>query len=432
MQPEKVFKRYDVRGRYPVELDEEFMERMGKALGIFVQDNFGEKVVVSRDNKESYKSLKDSLINGITSTGVNVLDAGVGPTDFAAFHGQRNNAVSAQVTSSHMPLNFNGLKLMYPEGNGFVNEDLDRVKEIFREETFKTGKGSVSEIDDGDQAYRAEVIEFIEEFIQVEDRKIVLDTLGGAAEKFLPGIMEELGFDVVNIADEHEENPYYDPPNPKPEILDHIPDRVEKEGADMALATDMDGDRVAVYHGGKWISGDDIFCIFAQIFQGDVVASIDTSENLELFTDNVHYTRVGDPFVVDKMIEEDAGLSGEPNGHYCFPEFVNYNSGILAACLIASTDLEPLIDKIPEKKVEKSNIEAENKSTTMDKTVASIEKRYDVISDKDGVKFSYKDASVLVRPSGSSPIIRVKSEAENRESAREALEEAETLIRENI
>ena len=432
MQPEKVFKRYDVRGRYPEELDEEFMERMGKSLGLFVREKFREEVVVSRDNKDSSKSLKESLIKGLTSTGVNVLDAGVGPTDFAAFHGQRNNTVSAQITSSHMPLNFNGLKLMYPKGNGFVNEDLDRVKDIFREGEFEAGKGNVSEIESADGIYREEMIEFIRQFVQVENRKIVLETLGGAAEKFLSDILEEIGFEIINIAEEYEEHPYYDPPNPQPELLEHIPDRVEKEGANMALATDMDGDRLSVYYDGDWISGDDLFCIFAQIFDGDIVASIDSSENLDLFADSIHYTRVGDPFVIDKMIEENAVLSGEPNGHYCFPGFTNYNSGILAACLIAVTDLDPLLDKIPEKKIEKSNVETEDKLRTMDKTIKEAKQRYDIISDMDGVKFSYKDASVLVRPSGSSPAIRVKAEADGNESTREALEEAESLIRENI
>lgn len=424
MKPEKVFKRYDVRGEYPGELDEEFAERMGKALGTFSRKNYAERVVVCRDNKKSSEPLKEALIDGIQSTGVEVLDTGVGTTDYAAFVGNHHYAVSVQVTSSHMPLSFNGLKFMYPEGNGFLNEDLNRLKELFLEEDFEAGEGGIKDAELHDR-YGERFIEFVEEHGGGRRGKIVIDTLGGAAST-LPGLLEELGFEVINLTPA--EHPQYDPPNPKPEMLDELAARVEEEDADLGLAVDMDADRVAAYNG-DWINGDQLFAVFAQLFPGRVVASIDSSSVLEEFADEVVLTRVGDPFVIDRMIREDASLSGEPNGHYCFPGFVNYNSGGLAAALLASIELEEYLENIPGTHIAKANIDVEDRERVMENTARVIASKFEVLSDKDGVKFTDGEAVCLVRPSGSSPVVRIKAESPERGAAENLRNRAEEIVR---
>ena len=430
MQPDKVFKRYDVRGKYPEELDEEFVERMGKSLGKFALGEGHQKLVVSRDNKESSESLKDSLIDGVVSTGVDVMDVGIGPTDFAAFHGSQEGALSVQVTSSHMPLDFNGLKFIYPEGNGFLNEDLDRLERFFHQDNFTEGKGDVKFAENPKEKYIEALVEFIQNKGEIFDRKIVVDSLGGVTSDLLPKALKKLGFKVLDISEE-KEGIYRDPPNPKPELLDEMEERVKDTEAYMGIATDLDGDRVQIYFDGEWISGDDLFCVFAQLFEGEVVASVDTSKNLEEFSEKVYYTRVGDPFVVDKMLEEDAVLSAEPNGHYCFPEFVNYNSGTLAGILAASVDFKDLYENVPQKFLEKRNIEygsIDARDRHMEKFHNKANSDLNIDSTIDGVKFSYKGASILVRPSGSSPKIRVKSEGSTEEEARKGLKKAMSVL----
>lgn len=432
MKPEKIFKRYDVRGRYPEELDEEFAERIGRAVGqlLVEDDRFNTRATVGKDNKQSSEPLRKKLVDGLKKSGINVLYAGTGPTDFTAFNGMENNCVSIQVTSSHMPLNFNGFKFMYPEGNGFVNKDLNRIEENFRKQDFTRGKGTTRKLTESRENYLQEIKDYVDRFQEVEERKIVVDTLGGASTDFLPKILEQLGFKTVNIAEEKEEDgPYYNPPNPKPEILEDTALRVEKENAEIGIATDMDADRVAVYYNGKWLSGDELFLIFTQMIDGEVVASIDSSKTLEEYSEKVHYTRVGDPFVIDKTLEEKASLSGEPNGHYCFPDFVPYNSGTLAALLITVTDIDPLLDNIPEIHTEKTSLEVKNKEEVMKKTKKEIKNRYKTVSDKDGVKYNTENSSVLIRPSGSSPVIRIKAEAENRDKADKTVEKAKKIIK---
>ncbi|MFB6208486.1 MAG: hypothetical protein ABEJ69_03985 [Candidatus Nanohaloarchaea archaeon] len=430
MKPEKVFRRYDIRGEYPGEINGEFAERLGRALGTFARENFGEKVVVGRDNKDSSVELKAKLVKGLVSTGVKVYDAGEGPTDYLAFAASRKNAVGVQVTSSHMPLDFNGFKFVYPEGNGFVNEDLYKVQDLFRAGDFVEGDGSVTGNNLHDE-YREQLKSYFEKFFDSVEKKVVVDTLGGAATGFLPRLLEELGADVIDISEERE-GIYVDPPEPKPGLLEHVERRFEEEGADLALATDMDADRIALYFKGEWVSGDELFALFARLVEGDVVASVDTSpaveELVESRGDSIYYTRVGDPFVISEMIETGSTLSGEPNGHYCFPEFVNYNSGTLAGLLLAGMNLEEELEAAPDYFTERRSVEVEDKNAVMEEVTRHAREEYDVINEMDGVKFSAGGATVLVRPSGSSPVVRVIAQARDGSEAGDMAEEVAAVI----
>ena len=429
-----MFKRYDIRGEYPGEINEEFARRLGQAIGSFTQNNCGKRVVVGRDNKESSITLKQALIEGLKSAGIEVLDAGEGATDYVAFSGAVEEAVSVQVTASHLPLNFNGFKLMYSEGNGFVNEDLEKVKDIFRSEAFKQESGAVEDIETRcKDRYREEIKKAAREYSKgLFDKKIVVDTLGGAATGLLPKLLRDLGAEVIDISEEKEEFPYRDPPNPKPENLEELKSWVEEENADLGLATDMDADRVTVYSG-SFISGDDLFSILANRVTGDIVASIDTSQAVEDAAasreSRIYYTRVGDPFVMDKALEVDASLAGEPNGHYSVLEFVPYNSGTLTALIVAGLDLEKDLEEVPAYSVRRESMEVDDKEESMILAKEEIEKDYEVLSKIDGVKALIEGAEVLIRPSGSSPKIRVISEAEDGEIAEKGLEAALDILR---
>ncbi|QGA81019.1 hypothetical protein [Candidatus Nanohalobium constans] len=435
MKPEKVFKRYDVRGRYPEELDEEFVGMMGESLAAFAKENYNNKVVVCRDTKKSSMQLKECLIEGLRSQGIDVLDIGIGPTDMAAFQGQKNNCISVQVTSSHMPLDFNGLKFMYPEGNGFVNEDLNKLEELFHKKgKGKKEEGSYMEIESARDEYSEALENFVKEKIGVpDDRRIVVETMGGAGSHVLPEVLENLGFDVETVSGE--KLPYRNPPNPKPENLKDLERKVEENDAYIGLALDLDADRVTAYFEGEWISGDDLFCIFAQLFQGDVVASVDTDTKLEEFAENIYYTRVGDPFVIDETIEKNAVLSGEPNGHYCFPEFTNYNSGTLAGLILACSNLEELMANIPESHIAQDNFEFGDNSDAeeaMEKFKECVEDKFEVLSTVDGVKFDLYGSTVLARLSGSSPVIRVKCFDEMEKRAEDALSNVREIFGKDI
>lgn len=428
VRAEEVFKRYDVRGSHPEQIDENFAREFGKALGTFVLENGGEKIVASRDNKESSEGLKDMLVNGVLSTGVDVIDAGAGPTDYAAFAGVEENSHSVQVTSSHLSLGTNGFKMMYPEGNGFVNEDLARLKQIFRRKSFWSGEGERIEADYRED-YIEKALEYVDDLHDLSKGKIVYESMGGAGSVFVPELMRRAGFEIIDLSEEYD-SPHIDPPDPSPENLEHVEEEVEETGAKMGLATDMDADRVALYFDGEWVDGNTLFALFAQLVQPErIVASIDTSRSVEeSFNGEISYTRVGDPFVIDETLEIDASLSGEPNGHYCFTDFVPYNSGGLAALILAGTELEEGLQKVPEFHNLRETVEVENKDSEMQRVVRKAEELFDVISTKDGVCYNSGEARVLIRPSGSSQKIRAIADSRSEDAAREALDEAVEII----
>ncbi|WEL19576.1 hypothetical protein [Candidatus Nanohalococcus occultus] len=428
IRAEEVFNRYDVRGYYPEQINESFAADFGKAIGSFLLENDSTKLVVSRDNKESSEELKPAFIEAVRSTGIDVVDVGVGPADYAAFSGVKEQSHAVEVTSSHLPLDTNGFKMMYPEGNGFINEDLNRIKQIFRKKNFEEGNGELIET-----SYREEyVTEALELFEQIKDRsegKIVYESMGGAGSVFVPDLLRQAGFEVNELSEEHS-RPHIDPPNPKPELLRHVETEVEVTDADMGLANDMDADRVALYYDGEWIDGNTLFALFTQLIRPErMVASIDTSQVVEdSFDGQIRYTRVGDPFVIDETINFEAALSGEPNGHYCFTQFVPYNSGTLAALLLAGTDLEKRLADIPEFYNLRKAIQVEEKNSKMEGIVQEASELFEVISEADGVCYRTEDARVLIRPSGSSPKIRAIADANSQQAAQKALDEAIEMI----
>lgn len=430
MKPEKVFKRYDIRGEYPEEIDEEFAYRLGQALGTFVSDNYGGQIVVGKDNKETSKTLTQELIDGILSTGVNVFNVGTGPTDYIAFISKQNSSPGVQITSSHMPLDFNGFKFIYPEGNSFVNEDLYALQHLFREKKFKQGKGSISDISrNSHKNYREAILRFAKRFGGKWDKKIVVDTLGGSAEVFINELFEELGADVVNLGERKEYTGIYqDPPDPKPERLDDLKQMVKQEDANLGLAFDLDADRVTLYKNG-FVDGNDVFALLSQLFDGEIVGSIDTSDRLQDFAEGLHYTRVGDPFVLERSLEEEVPLSGEPNGHYAFTDFVPYNSGILSGLLLAGMDLEEQIQAIPDYTEVRDDIEVNDKEKSMQKIEDKLGEHYSIVSNIDGVKIQINGVKVLVRSSGSSNLVRVLADGRDKDKVEQAAEKVSEIVR---
>jgi len=320
---------------------------------------------------------------------------------------------------------------MYPEGNGFTNPDLDQLKQLFRNEEFEKGNSEIIELESSLENYKNRMKEYLENFETNFDKKIVVDTLGGATHPVIVDVLEGLGSDVIDLAKNKEKMPYREPPNPKPEMLEELKQTVNREKADLGIATDMDGDRITVYRNG-FISGDHLFGVFTQIVESDIVASIDTSEAVEITVENednnVSYTRVGDPFVLDEAIEQEVDLAGEPNGHYAFLNFVPYPSGTLSGVITAGIDLDNYLSKIPDHHIERTNVEVEDKEQKMNNITEKVKQNFELLSEIDGVKFRDDNATVLVRSSGSSPKIRIIVESENPTTAEEVSRKVEKLI----
>ncbi len=421
MDPRKVFKRYDIRGEYPREIDENFSEDIGKATGTFSLKKGVNKIIVSRDNRESSKHVKKALIDGLRYTGVNIIDIGEGPTDRLAIAAKIHGAIGIQVTASHLSWDKTGFKMVYRKGNGFSNDDMDEIKKTFLEKDFVT-RGESFEIDNSfefDETYEEELLDYIGD-INGRKRKVVLDCCNGTAKRFAPRIFEKLGFHVIE-AEREEIDPY-----PREENRKFVEKMVKESDAILGIGFDPDADRVYVIHPEKgWIDGNNIiYCLIKMKGAEKVALSVDTSKIVENTGADIRYSRVGDIFVSELGLDMEADLLGEPNGHYALTDFCWYNSGIMIGAYIANNEEEfsELLDEIPKNHTVNRNLQTTGKAAKMrkiEKAIKYVVNNFDVLNNIDGIKFEGEGFTALIRSSGTSNKIRITVNGEKKSRVEE-------------
>ncbi len=415
-----VFNVYDFRGKYPDELNDEFAERLGKAVGIYLK-NQG-TVVVGNDTREASEKLKRALIKGLIESNINVIDAGLGTTDKTALSTNRHKAtLGIMVTGSHNAWKESGFKFLYQSGHGFSIEDMKKIKEFYLKNETGFGIGKFEErMEETNDLYAREIISAFKKYAGAKTRinsTIVVDCSNGGASLLLPRIFKSLGAKVIEVncgtkVDKNIE------PEPNEENRKYLLKYLKDNKADLALGTDADGDRIYVYDkNGRWLTGDELFAALLKITKAKkVVASIDTSKKvLQSSAAKFEITKVGDIHLTELGIKIKADLLGEPNGHFCFPKFVWYNSGMLAALILASSvkELPKIIKGLPDYHTQKKSYMMTDNSVKEEKMkhiMGVVDKKYKVISNLDGVKFIYKTSEVLIRASMTEPKIRMTVE----------------------
>jgi len=426
---EKVFNRYDLRGEYPTEIDETFSYRLGVSAGIFANSLKGGLVVVGGDTRQSTDSIKKEFIKGLNSQDLEVLDVGISSTDKVALLGKKKGAVfSVMVTASHHSYDRNGFKFMYREGNGFLNEDMDKIKKIFREIDISQKK-TITKVkniqEEADNIYFESVEKSLEYYLGKNHKtpriKIIVDACNGGAFRLTKHLFKKYGFNFV----EYNCNPNINKdihPEPTRETRIHLKDIMKREDADMAVGYDLDADRIyMITKKHEWIDGDEIFLLLAKFIDAKkIVASLDTSQILEKNLDaKIEYARIGDIFVSEKALRVNADFLGEPNGHYAFPHFCIYNSAIFASLILALKypEIDQSLRSIirTHKEIKSINFkDHESKIEKMNSIIRKIElmkedaeKSIVVLSTEDGIKFKMNDSVCLIRPSGTSNKIRI-------------------------
>lgn len=408
---ETVFNRYDIRGDWPEEIDEDFSRRLGRAVGTYAQREGRGRVIMGHDTREHSEDAADAFADGVGTTGAALVRVGEGTTDRVAMAANHYGGIGAMVTASHHDWSRTGFKLLYEQGHGFNNEDLERIKDLFRQQDFEDGHAHVlGERWEFTEEYMDTLLEYVESFA-IPDGTVVLDCCNGGASRLAPELFEELGFDVVTVNDDTTGGGI--DPEPGEDNRRDVKERMEDEDADLAVGFDPDGDRVYAIHPEMgWIGGNELFYLLGRITEaGTIAASVDTSGLIEELDADIEYSRVGDVFVSGLGVEIGADLLGEPNGHYAVTEVCWYNSGILAGMLLAAhhDELGSMLSDVPSYFTERRvlRLEEGEKDGAMQTAIKRAAKNYDVLSTVDGVKFTDGEVTALVRPSGTSPKIRL-------------------------
>ncbi len=442
-EPE-VFRRYDIRGEVPGEIDEQLMYR----LGVCLADYWGPgRILVGRDGRDAAPEFYDALIEGLTSGGCDVVKLGLSTTDMVAFLAEEEGAKGGvQVTASHMPSDYCGIKPLNSEGRIFSNEEMAELKDIYRErpDFSEDGGGRTAELENGIERYREAVVK---QFNQVfggglDGLELVVDPGNAVGVLGLPDALEELGAEVEVINGGIDGDFPGRGPEPTEDTLEELRARVKETDADLGIATDGDADRVMfVNEKGEFVPGDIPLALLGRRYLEEndaIVCSVNTSQAVEEFIEEaggeIIYAPAGAVFTALRCLEENLVFGGQPNGHLMDTSFVPYDSGTLFGVLMpglvkeSGKTVSELQNELPEFYLETADIEVEDKEESMEQTIDRVREEYDVLTEIDGIKFSTGYARVLVRPSGSSSLLRIRSEAWTEESAVQGLEETVDII----
>lgn len=436
----EIFKKYDIRGLVPEEINPRIAFKLGRAFGSFLGKS--KKIVVGRDNRKSSNSLKNSLVGGLVSCGCDVVEIGLSTSDMVAWAVKSLKAdAGVMVTASHLPAEWNGFKFFNSEGRIYGIEELKKVLIPLIEKNLRREKAGRIEKIDVLKDYVESVISASQKISKknsLENMKIVFDGLNGMGSLVIPNILRNLNADLIEI-NTSLDNGFKKTPEPTEETVNELCKKVLETRADLGIICDGDADRVLfVDNKGNFVPGDESLILIAKEYSSPnqpIVFSLDTSQTLIEYLKKqtkckVIYSKIGDFFVTEKILEHKARFGGQPNGHMKDPSFVLYDSGPFFAALFSlllaksSKDFNSIRKELPSYHKISSSIPHKNPSVAIQALMKKLEeKECEIISDLDGLKFSYKNSIIMVRPSGSESKIRINIEANDKKEAQVSLEE---------
>jgi phosphomannomutase/phosphoglucomutase len=440
----RIFREYDIRGLVDQDLTDETVWLIGRGLATYLFRQGKVRVVVGRDGRLSSPRLRDSLVQGMVTGGLEVVDIGLCPTPvfyFSLFHLDREGG--AMITGSHNPPEFNGFKVCSGKET-LYGDQVQELRRVIESRNFTEGRGSVS--------YREVIPDYREhllENIRLERKiKVVMDSGNGTAGLVAPKILRDLGCEVVDLYSEVDGRfPHHHPDPTIPEYLKDLVAKVRETGAEVGFGYDGDADRIgAVDHRGDIIWGDQLMILFSrQVLQthpgATIVSEVKCSQNL--FDDisknggRAVMGQAGHSLLKKQMKEEKALLGGEMSGHIFFADrYFGYDDAIYASCrlleILSQTDKRipelladvPKAYNTPEIRVDCPD---DRKFSIAEKVKESFRREYPVV-DVDGVRVLFPDGWGLVRASNTQPVLVLRFEARTPER----LQEIRTLVEKRV
>jgi len=404
-------------------VDREFLGLMfevGLAVG-----NSCSSAVIGCDSRTSSDAVKYAFLSGLLSGGAAASDAGLVPTPTLAY-ASRHFEVGAMVTASHNPPQYNGIKLVNPDGSAFDSVQRDKVERMLSAKSFKLAPWEdMMKCTAYSGAVEKHIERILSDFPGKLRVKVVVDCGGGAASVITPHLLTRLGCDVVTLHCQPTGH-FAREIEPLPENLGDLIQAVNNEKADLGLAHDGDADRLAVIDNkGRFVPGDKLIALFAQQLKVKrVVTTIDASMLIDELGFEVTRTKVGDAFVSDELRgkpEAAQEFGAEPAGCFIFPRVSLCPDGIYAAARIvqiaSEQPISSLVDRIPSYIVLRGSVPGDK--AAMKKIEQLLRTETGQLTTINGLRLAFSDGWLLIRPSGTEPKIRITAEAKNEGRARE-------------
>ncbi len=448
----RLFGTTGVRKVYGREFDLDMALDLGKAFGTYLNEG---TVLLARDVRITGKMVEDTFAAGLMSTGISVVRAGVIPTPTLAFmtmHGRYKAGV--MITASHNPPEYTGIKFWTASSMGYTPHEEREIEKIYQSREFKRATwdrlGSDSSIDNAVSEHIREILARTKvETIKSKEFKVVVDPGNGAACVLTPYLVRELGCKVITINGQLDGHFPGRKSEPDKESLVDLIRVVRDTGADLGVAHDGDSDRVVfVTENGEVIRSDRTIALISMDMLkrqpgGVIVTTVDSSKVLDEIVEKhggkVIRTPVGDIQVAFKIRENNAIFGGEACGVFIFPDFHLAPEPFLATCkileLMAKTGrgFRDLMREIPIYPLKKTKIQCDNErkqevmETLQEKLPEAIGDVVEIIT-VDGLGVSLKNGWLLVRPSGTEPVIRITCEARSEQDVEHIIERAKEIV----
>lgn len=447
----RLFGTNGIRGVVNQDLTPEFALKIGASIGTFF--NSGD-LIVGRDGRSSGPMLMDAVISGLTSAGVGVIDIGLAPTPAIQYGVSRIGARGAVViTASHNPPEFNGIKVVGEDGIELPRRDEEVIEQMYFKETYRRASwnelGSIQK----DESLLDIFIEGILEkangdIIKKANLKVVVDPGNGVGALVTPYLLRKLGCNVSTINAQLDGEFPGRRPEPTPETLTDLAKTVKALDADLGVAHDGDADRVIfVDEEGVIHWGDVSFALIVKkILQEKlgkiIVTPVASSKLVEDVTKEqggeLVLTEVGSVIVARKLQELNGICGGEENGGIFYAPHQFVRDGAMAAALMVELiakerrTLSQLVAELPKYYSYKSKIECPNdlKEKVMER-IRNKTERYEPIT-IDGIKIVLEKGWVLIRPSGTEPLVRCFAEASDAQHAKELGKWGVNLVEEAV
>ena len=427
-----IFREYDIRGVYPIDLNEDIYFEIGNAIASKCKQLSIDSIVLGRDGRLSGKSLMNALENSLINNGINIENIGIVTSPLLYYAAKKHSSKSGiMVTGSHNPKEYNGIKMI-------IDDEPVSGKEIFEligTPNNATIKGTASVNEDVIDNYIEEVKS---KSIQSKDEiKVVIDCGNGAAGVVAPKLFTALGFNVVEIYSEVDGNfPNHHPDPGNPENLKDLSDKVLSEKANIGLAFDGDGDRLGVVDNkGKIIPQDKFLMLLAKDIlknspQAKIIFDVKCTNRLK----DVILGYGGEPimsptghFHIKKMLRKtNAHLAGEMSGHIFFNDDwygfddAHYSGFRLIKILIENeSELSELLAEFPDGFTTPEinlDVDEDKKFQIVDEFKKSASFENASVSMLDGLRVEYEDGWGLLRASNTTPKLVLRFEGTSQKS----------------
>ncbi|MYT31132.1 phosphoglucosamine mutase [Streptomyces sp. MspMP-M5] len=390
--------------------------------------------VVGRDPRASGEFLEAAVVAGLASAGVDVLRVGVLPTPAVAhLTGVLGADLGVMLSASHNPMPDNGIKFFARGGHKLADELEDRIEETYRahssgepwERPTGSGVGRVSDYDEGFDKYVAHLVGVLPN--RLDGLKIVIDGAHGAAARVSPEAFARAGAEVVTIGTEPDGLNINDGCGST--HLDKLRAAVVEHGADLGVAHDGDADRcLAVDHAGEEVDGDQILSVLAlgmreagTLRKNTVVATVMSNLGFKLAMEGAGIelvqTAVGDRYVLEEMKAHGYALGGEQSGHVIVLDHATTGDGTLTGLMLAArvaatgrplAELAAAMERLPQVLINVRDVDKSRVASSAELAAAVAEAERELGA----------TGRVLLRPSGTEPLVRVMVEAADAEQAR--------------